>query len=138
PDRNPSGIWLLLARRFVSTTSRILLGFLLFLAAGLYFLVQEVSERVERQYLEAAEESMVDVAQLMAAFAGQSVDEAGAFDLTAIRQAWSTAIAQPVQAQIYNFTKTTMGMNAYVTDRYGVVLFDSDDGKAEGLDYRSK
>jgi two-component system sensor histidine kinase CreC len=122
----------------VSTTSRILLGFLLFLATGLYFLVKKVSERVERQYLEAAEESMVDVAQLMAAFAGESVNEAGTFDLAMIRKAWSVAGTQPVRAQIYSFTKTSMDMNAYVTDRRGVVLFDSDGGNAEGLDYWAK
>src|SRR4030095_12316571 len=99
-DRNASRLWLFFARRFVSTTSRILLGFLLFLATGLYFLVKKVSERVERQYLEAAEESMVDVAQLMAAFAGESVNEAGTFDLAMIRKAWSVAGTQPVRAQI--------------------------------------
>ena len=51
----------------MSTTSRILLGFLLFLAAGLYLFQQTLAERVEREYTEATEEAMVDMAQVAAA-----------------------------------------------------------------------
>ena len=62
----------------MSSTSRILLGFLVFLAAGIYAFDDKLSKRVERQYMEAAEESMVDVAQLLAArLEAESVDLAG-------------------------------------------------------------
>ena len=122
----------------MSTTSRILLGFLLFLAAGLWFVEKELTQRVEREYLEAAEETMVDVAQVMAAMLEEQAGAGGELDLALIRRAWSSAHARPLVAQIYDFTKVTFDLNALVTDARGVVLFDSDAGQAEGLDYSDK
>ena len=52
----------------MSTTTRILLGFLLVVMAGFYFLMDKLTERVERQYLEAAEEPMVDTANILASW----------------------------------------------------------------------
>ena len=117
----------------MSTTSRILLGFLVFLAAGLYAFDDKLTKRVERQYLEAAEESMVDVAQLLAARL-----EAEGFDIAGLRREWEAARKREFSAKIYNFTKTTVDMNLYVTDERGVVVFDSDGGRAEGQDYRGR
>ena len=95
----------------MSTTSRILLGFLVFLAAGLFAFDDKLSKRVERQYMEAAEESMVDVAQLLAARL-----EADDFDLGALRREWDAARKRDFAAKIYGLTKTTLDMNVYVTD----------------------
>ena len=117
----------------MSTTSRILLGFLVFLAVGLYALEDRLSKRVQRQYLEAAEESMVDAAQLLAARL-----EAESFDLAGLRREWDTARKREFSARIYNFTKTTLDMNLYVTDERGFVVFDSDGGRSEGQDFRGK
>ena len=81
---------------------------------------------------------MVDVAQVMAAIIEEHLDEAGSADLAMIRRAWSSAHTRPFAARIYDFTKVTLDMNALVTDRRGVVLFDSDGGKAEGRDHSAK
>ena len=81
---------------------------------------------------------MVDVAQVMAAIIEEHLDEAGNADLAMIRRAWSSAHTRPFAARIYDFTKVTLDMNALVTDRRGVVLFDSDGGKAEGRDHSTK
>lgn len=116
-------------------TTRILLGFLLFLAIGLYFLATRLSKRVERQYLEAAEEPMADIAQIFAALLEQQLGETGELDLAVIRSTFAAAHAREFAAQIYNVTKTSINTNVYVTDRHGVVLFDSDAGRAEGQDY---
>jgi two-component system sensor histidine kinase CreC len=116
----------------VSTTSRILIAFLLVLAIGLYVFDKQLNYRVERQYLEAAEESMVDVAQLLAARL-----EAESFDIPGLRREWEAARQRKFSAQIYDITKTTLDMNLYVTDAAGMVLFDSN-GVAEGQDYSTK
>lgn len=81
---------------------------------------------------------MVDVAQVVAAILEEHVDAAGAIDLAMIRRAWTSAHARPFAAQIYDFTKVKLDMNAVVTDQRGVVLFDSDGGKAEALNYSDK
>ena len=117
----------------MSTTSRILLGFLVFLAAGLYAFDDKLTKRVERQYLEAAEESMVDVAQLLAARL-----EAESFDIAGLRREWDAARKREFSAKIYDLTKTTLDMNLYVTDERGIVVFDSDGGLAEGQDFRAR
>lgn len=119
----------------MSASTRILLGFLVFLAAGLWFLQSRLIERVERQYLEATEEPMVDAAQFFAALLEQSLDESGTLDLTVVRRTCEAARQREFSAQIYNLTKTSINTQLYVTDRHGVVLFDSDGGKAEGQDY---
>ncbi|HEV7404689.1 MAG TPA: hypothetical protein VGO11_17240, partial [Chthoniobacteraceae bacterium] len=117
----------------MSSTSRILIAFLVVLAIGLYIFDQQLNDRVERQYLEAAEESMVDVAQLLAARL-----EAESFDIPGLRREWEAARQRKFSARIYDITKTTLDMNLYVTDAAGMVLFDSNGGLAEGQDYHVK
>lgn len=121
----------------MSTTSRILIGFLLLLAAGLGLLEHELSIRVQRQYLEAIEEPMVDMAQLFASLLEQHVRADGTLDPAEIRAVWKAAGERKFSAQIYNVTKTSLSTQIYVTDRTGLVLFDSDGGTAEGKPYGS-
>jgi len=122
----------------VSTTSRILIAFLLLLGAGLFFFVGALSNRVQRDYLEAVEGPMVDAANIIASSIEQTVDSDGKPDLASWRRAMTAVQQRELQAQIYNVTKTSVNMNFYVTDRLGLVLFDSDHATAEGADYRSK
>ena len=122
----------------MSTTTRILLCFLALFAVALGLLVQPLLGRVQRQYLEAAEEPMVDTAQLLASIIEQNVGTGGDLDLSTIRKALAAARARQFNAQIYSLAKTTINSNIYVTDRNGRVLFDSDDGRAEGQDYRGR
>jgi two-component system sensor histidine kinase CreC len=122
----------------VSTTTRILLGFLALLAAGAVGLLPVILERVGRQYLEAAEEPMVDTANILAAIIGQHVNESGALDLSTIRAGMTEARERKVDAQIYNVAKTGVTTHLYVTDRHGVVLFDSEGGSREGKDFSSR
>ncbi len=122
----------------MSTTTRILLCFLALFAIALGLLVQPLLGRVQRQYLEAAEEPMVDTAQLLASIIEQNVGAGGDLDLSTIRKALAAARARQFNAQIYSLAKTAINTNIYVTDRHGRVLFDSDDGRAEGQDYRGR
>jgi two-component system sensor histidine kinase CreC len=122
----------------VSTTSRILIAFLLILGTGLFFFVRAVSNRVLREYLEAVEGPMVDAANIIASSIEQTADAKGNLDLSAWRRAMTAVQQREFQAQIYNVTKTSVNMNFYVTDGRGIVLFDSNHGEAEGADYRSK
>src|SRR5258708_6556478 len=102
------------------------------LALGLLVLERQLTRRVERQYREAIEEPMVDMAQLFATLIEQQVRDDGSIEVVAIRRAWKAASERQFSAQIYNVTKTTVNAQLYVTDRRGLVLFDSDGGRAEG------
>ncbi len=57
----------------MSTATRILIGYLLVVAAAFYLLMAWLTNRVERQYLEAAEVPMVDAAHILASIVEQEV-----------------------------------------------------------------
>jgi two-component system, OmpR family, sensor histidine kinase CreC len=122
----------------MSTTTRILLGFLVCFGVALCCLLAPLLRRVAPQYLEAAEEPMVDMSRFLAAIIGQDAGAKGELDLAVIRAALADAKARRFDAQIYNLTKTTTNTNVYITDHRGHVLFDSDHGRAEGQDYITK
>ena len=57
----------------MSLTSRLLLGFALIAGIGFWLMMDQVLQRVERQYLEAEEEPMVDIANARLTFEGGAV-----------------------------------------------------------------
>ena len=108
----------------MSLTARFLLGFALVASVGLFVLFSQLIQRVERQYMEATEEPMVDVANILAEiFATQARN--GVLDPTVVETAVHFAQARELNAQIYNRTKTQVDMQVYVTDAERRVLFDS-------------
>ena len=77
---------------------------------------------------------MVDMSVLLAAqVANQAAG--GTIAVDDLRAAFTTAKRQTFSAQIYEMTKTQINLRLYVTDRKGIVLFDSDGGLDEGKDY---
>lgn len=108
----------------MSLTARFLLGFALVASVGLFVLFSQLIQRVERQYMEATEEPMVDVANILAEILAMQVKD-GVLDATAVETAVRFAQARELNAQIYNRTKTQVDMQVYVTDAERRVLFDS-------------
>ncbi|HCN27479.1 MAG TPA: two-component system sensor histidine kinase CreC [Verrucomicrobiales bacterium] len=108
----------------MSLTARFLLGFALVSTAGLYLLLARVLQRVERQYMEAAEEPMVDVANIIAGIlAAHSAD--GALDTAVLEKALGSAHERRFEARIWSLLKERVDMHVYVTDAAGRLLFDS-------------
>jgi two-component system, OmpR family, sensor histidine kinase CreC len=118
----------------VSTTTRVLLGILLVMTGAFYFLMDKLAERVERQYLEAAEEPLVDTAHLLAAILEQELD-GGDPQFDQLRRAFDDLHRRKIEARIYSIIKASIDLEAYITDDNGHVLFDSRNGEAEGQDY---
>ena len=108
----------------MTLTARLLFGFVLIAAAGFYFLVKETVKRVERQYLEAMEEPMVDAAHVLAASLEQDIRE-GTLDPSRFAATFHSASSRTFEAKIYSVLKTQINLGAYVTDEKGVLLFDS-------------
>jgi two-component system sensor histidine kinase CreC len=117
----------------MSLSARLLLGFVVIAAGGFYFLSNQIIERVERQYVEAVEEPMVDVAHILAASLEQDIKD-GRPDATRFAAAFDSAKHREFEARIYTLDKTAIILDAYVTDAKGIVLFDSMDPGAIGSD----
>jgi len=107
----------------MSLTLRFIIAVALLCTAGWFVVVKPVLERVERQYLEAAEEPMVDLANLLAEITAQSWSNE---DSTAfLSEALERARAREFEARIYELVKTRIDLQIVITDARGIVLMDS-------------
>lgn len=115
-------------------TLLLIFGFILIAAGGFWYLASLLYEDVERQYAQAAEEPMVDMAHLFAAIIEADLEE-GKIDATRLGEAFASAYRREFRAKIYSLEKTQVSTHLYVTDSDGIVIFDSDGGKNVGLDF---
>lgn len=116
----------------MTTTLRLVLAFILVVGIGFWPLVSAMLDRVDRQYREAAEEPMVDTANLLAAaWAQRPRGQEREF----LRRVFDEVKQRQVNALIYSLEKAAVTMDVYVTDAAGVVVYDST-GMQEGQDLR--
>lgn len=107
--------------------TRVTLFFIaLIIAVGFYLLIDLLLKDLESQTLQATEETMVDVAHLLANFVENDLDLAQGFTGLEFRE---------LGASIFSLTKVQPGLNAYLTDRQGIVLFDSAHPENIGRDF---
>lgn len=118
----------------MSLTLRILLSFAVLAIIAFFSLLNPVLDRVERQYLEAAEEPMVDIAHLLAA--SLSVQHESVGDISGVlRAGMQAAKLRSFEARIYNHLKRDVSMDFYVTDAKGRLLYDTGGHGQVGADY---
>jgi len=108
----------------MSLTARILISFVLVSSVGLFLVLNPIFDRVRRQYLEAAEEPMVDAAEILAAIVSESLAQGDGVPVT-ITRAMDAVDQRKLQARIYDLEKARVLMDFYITDEKGVVLYDS-------------
>ncbi len=107
--------------------TRVTLFFIsLIMGLGFYRLTDYLLEDLEAQTLQATEESMIDSSQLLANFVGNDHDLADIFQGVEARE---------FEARIFAVPKNKVGINAYLTDDKGIVLFDSANPKNVGKDF---
>jgi two-component system sensor histidine kinase CreC len=108
----------------MSLTHRILISFALMALAGFALLLNPILDRVERQYLEATEEPMVDVAEILAALLSHQIEAE-----PLAPEAWQVGMdmvkAKALHARIYNLMKEKVLMDFYITNASGRVVYDS-------------
>ncbi|MGC1479084.1 MAG: two-component system sensor histidine kinase CreC [Chthoniobacterales bacterium] len=121
----------------MSLTLRILLSFVGVAIAALYLLLNPILDRVERQYLEAAEEPMVDMAEILAAIVSAELATTGQLP-AALTPGFASVNQRTLKAQIYEILKTEVSTGIYVTDQRGVVTFDSDHPARLGQDFSDR
>ena len=113
---------------------RIILGFLLIVAAGFFWLTRWLIDDLRPHYLKSMEESLVDQSTVLASVVSASIDSAG-IPYGDLRTAFAQANRQRFTARIYDYVKTRTNVRVYITDTTGLVVFDSDDARDEGSDY---
>jgi two-component system sensor histidine kinase CreC len=118
----------------VSKRTRIFLGILLAYALGVAYLMYRMSADIDPRYKESAEESLVDTANLLAALIEHDI-ASGEFRPGKLRPTFDALYERRLRARIYEVEKTRVDLRVYVTDRNGVVLFDSL-GRDEGKSFR--
>ena len=118
----------------VKIRTRLFIAILALVALALYALVYWIVDDLRPRYLATMEESMVDTVTVLASLLEHQLSN-GEIRTDDLRRAFEGAQRKQFAATIYEVTKTTINMRAYVTDRKGVVVFDSDNGKDEGQDY---
>lgn len=132
--------------------TQLFLGFFVLTGGGFYLLVNWILRDLRPRYLESAEVTLVDSANLLAtlleaemATADTSVPipataAGGTAPMPAIpaerlREAFRRVYQRPLRAKINEVVKTKVDLRMYVTDSAGKVLFDSEGGRDEGKDY---
>ena len=113
---------------------RLFLWIFLLFGVGFYFFVDIVTDDIQPRYREATEEPIVDTAHVLAAFAAATAHD-GRVDVALFRRVFQRVSEQPFEAQIYGFLKTNVDVRVYITDTAGIVIYDSDSGRDEGVNY---
>lgn len=118
----------------MSLKARVLAGFLVLLAGGLLVIADSVRRELRERYLEAVEETLNDTAHVLAALMEVRVEDSG-LDPAVLRQVFDAAGRRRFAAQIFDYTKSRVALECYVTDARGVVVFDSRGDETLGSDY---
>ncbi len=111
--------------------TRVVLFFVaLIMGLGFYRLVDYLLEDLEFQTFQATEESMVDSAQLLAAMVETNWE-----DPMTLEKVFTDARERDFEAQIFQKMKTEVGLDAYLTDAKGIVIFDSGNPENRGKSF---
>jgi two-component system sensor histidine kinase CreC len=123
----------LLPRAAMSRRSRIFLGVFVVYLAAVAALLYRLAADLDPRYRESAEESLVDTANLLATLLELRTYN-GIIPTDELERTLNHLARRPVYARIFDIEKTAVDLHVYVTDRDGVVLFDSK-GRDVGTDY---
>jgi two-component system sensor histidine kinase CreC len=102
--------------------------------AGFVILLNPILDRVERQYLEATEEPMVDMAEILAALLSNQ-SEAELLAPESWQRGMDAVKAKSLNAKIYNLMKDKVLMDFYITDTSGRIVYDSGEAAEVGEDF---
>lgn len=114
--------------------TRLIVLFLLPVSIGFFFLTRHILNELRPRYLEAVEEVLVDEANLMASLVEAQLNSE-VIPTSQFKQAFGSLATRDIEAKIYNLKKTNVDTRVYITDQWGIVVFDSENGQAEGEDY---
>src|SRR4026209_815711 len=94
----------------------------------------QVGSRLRTAYMESAEEPLVDMANILAAFVGNEIDR-GQLSADEFYKVFDDAYGRKIAAQIYEMKKNSVDLGVYITDAKGIVVFDSTSRESIGKDF---
>ncbi len=114
--------------------ARIFFCYLLIFCACFYYPIDWTLGTLRIRYLEGVEDPLVDQANILAAVVGNEM-ERGVFHPGNLAQIFRDVYSRSLQADIYNFKKTSVDIRVYITDQAGLVVFDSENKANMGRDF---
>lgn len=118
----------------MSLRVRIILVYVLLMAASFSCVIWMILKDVRPRYLEAVEESTVDIAELLAASLAQQIS-GNTLRLEAVDAMMAALAERSFSARIYSLTKREVSLRIYITDNKGILLYDSSGRDRPGADY---
>lgn len=116
---------------------RIFLGFAVILAAGFSSLIYWIMSDVNIQPRKSMEEPLVDIANILASYLEQKVEN-DTISTAQLSSILDSAGKRVFSARIYELEKKEVSLGVYVTNKDGIVIFDSNNGEWEGRDFSEK
>ncbi|MCE2645711.1 MAG: hypothetical protein LW835_10955 [Burkholderiaceae bacterium] len=117
----------------MSRRTRVFIGVFVVYLAAVGFMLTRVAADLDPRYRESAEESLVDTAHLLATLLERKAFD-GIIPINDLERTLRELQERPLSARIFDFEKKKIDLHVYVTDREGIVLFDSR-GVDLGADY---
>ena len=118
----------------MSLRVRIILVYVLLMAASFSCVIWMILKDVRPRYLEAVEESTVDIAELLAASLTQHIS-GNELRLDSVDAMMAALSERSFSARIYSLTKREVSLRVYITDDKGMLLYDSSGKDRPGADY---
>lgn len=112
---------------------RILLGYFLVVGLAAWFLLNVFMQQVKPGVRSTQEDTLVDTAQMLASLVAPDL-RAGTLEHSPVAQRLRDHAQRSVDLEINGIRKRTLDYRIYITDRHGVVLFDTS-GRDVGQDY---
>jgi two-component system sensor histidine kinase CreC len=114
--------------------TRIFISCFLIFAACFYYPIDWIRDNIRVRYLEGVEDPLVDQANLLAEAAGMEMEQ-GTFSPERWYAVFENTADRPLSVNIYKLTKKKVDIRVYMTDKKGILIFDSASRENIGLDY---
>lgn len=101
--------------------------------SGFYLLFDFIINDIRPRYLEAVEESLNDTAHFLAAFLETGISN-NRIMTDRLQKTFAKVTERSFRAKIYNVVKNRVALHVYVTNRQGIVIYDSK-GKSTGKNF---
>ncbi len=114
--------------------AKILFAIFIIIGAGFYYLTYGMLENVRTRYLEGVEETLVDQARILSVFVATDIknEELSPENLHSI---FDSSYNLNFTSKIYQLEKNSVDLRVYITDKKGLIIFDSTREARIGEDY---